>query len=475
MSAIITQNFRLDTTERFVDSLSIVDSNNDLVNAFYMGLGRPNPWDLDTQTLTEVPHLPGENDSTTNQVWQELFAMKKIAPSDLIFAAPRNKWIDGDTYVAYDDKHANIEQWPFMVISNTFNVYLCLKADGPSTRDPDVYVGIQTVGVTQTDDGYTWKYMYTVPTSIANKFLTTEFVPVQMLNADPGTGAAQALKDQWSVQASAVPGAIYNIAIDAAGDNYTQGTTTVIIDGNGTGATADAVITNNKLTGVHMTSYGSGYDYVSVTIVDAGNNPGTEASARAVLSPKGGYGSDPRYDLRAHYVAVNTVFDGSELDSIPTSNDFRQLSIIKNPKTNVSGGIVNASAVAINTAKALELNGSGFIKDNIITALGSGNSGATGFVVEFKENVLKDDGVTYTDVLYYIQNESTGFTPFADTDTVTVYQEPGDTSPPVQANVDQVNDALIKFNSGEIMFVENRDAVTRSESQMETIRLVIEF
>ena len=69
MSAIITQNFRLDTTERFVDSLSIVDSNNDLVNAFYMGLGRPNPWDLDTQTLTEVPHLPGENDSTTNQVY----------------------------------------------------------------------------------------------------------------------------------------------------------------------------------------------------------------------------------------------------------------------------------------------------------------------------------------------------------------------------------------------------------------------
>ena len=48
MSAIITSKFRLDTTNKFVESLSD--------NQFYMALGRPNAWADDT-----TPTVPYEN------------------------------------------------------------------------------------------------------------------------------------------------------------------------------------------------------------------------------------------------------------------------------------------------------------------------------------------------------------------------------------------------------------------------------
>jgi hypothetical protein len=452
MSAIITQNFRLDTTARFVDSLA--------TDTYYMGLGRPNAWALDS-TSTELPHLPGENDSTNNQVWQELFAMKKVAATDIIFASPRNNWANGTTYTGYDDKHVNIEGTRFMVVTNNFNVFLCLKADGASTIDPDT-IGVQTSGVSETSDGYIWKYMYTVPTDIANKFLTIEFVPAQKLDSDPGTGSAQALQDQWAVQQGATPGAIYNIIINSFGDNNYSASPTVTVDGNGSGAEAVAVVdSNGAITDILMQdsngapSYGSGYDYATVTITDTSGN---SATARAVLSPKGGYGADPTYDLRAHYIAFNKVFDGNENNTIPTANDFRQLSLIKNPIDNDTSVIGNNDVY--NTCKSLTVtaNSSDFTSDEIITALGAGDSGAQGHVVQYDH-----DGTTAT--IYYIQNEDTGFAPFA----------VGDTIDSVNAAVTSVNDADIVFNSGEIMFVENRDAVSRSSSQIETIRLVIEF
>ena len=53
MAAIITSKFRLDTTNKFVASLSD--------NQFYMALGRPNAWTDDS-----VPTTPYENDYTNN-------------------------------------------------------------------------------------------------------------------------------------------------------------------------------------------------------------------------------------------------------------------------------------------------------------------------------------------------------------------------------------------------------------------------
>ena len=162
MSAIITSKFRLDTTNKFVESLSD--------NQFYMALGRPNAWTDDT-----TPTVPYENDYTSNTLWENMFAMKKVDATDIVHSATRNLWVSGTTYVEYDDQDVNIESKVYFVISANNNVYMCLKAGaGASTTNPDV-TGVQTSGVINhsSSDGYIWKYMYTVNTAEVSKFLTS--------------------------------------------------------------------------------------------------------------------------------------------------------------------------------------------------------------------------------------------------------------------------------------------------------------
>ena len=201
MSAIITSKFRLDTTNKFVSSLAD--------NQFYMALGRPNAWTDDT-----TPTVPYENDYTSNTLWENMFAMKRLDATDIVHSSTRNLWVSGTTYIEYDDQDANIESKVYFVVSENNNVYICLKAGGgTSSVNPDV-LGVVTTGVHATGaDGYVWKYMFTIPNADVTKFLTSSFIPVRRITAAPAAGSDAALINQWSVQEAAVAGAIYNLKI----------------------------------------------------------------------------------------------------------------------------------------------------------------------------------------------------------------------------------------------------------------------
>ena len=68
MSAIITHDFRLDATERFVDSVS--------TTKYYLGLGKPDAWPL--VSSLEVPDALYENDNISRGVWDSLMAVKNM-------------------------------------------------------------------------------------------------------------------------------------------------------------------------------------------------------------------------------------------------------------------------------------------------------------------------------------------------------------------------------------------------------------
>ena len=497
MAAIITSKFRLDTTNKFVTSLA--------KNQFYMALGRPNAWADDT-----TPTTPYENDYTSHTLWENMFAMKKIDATDIVHSSPRNLWVSGTTYAEYDDQDTNIESKVYFVISANNNVFMCLKAGtGTSSVNPDV-IGVQTSGVHATGgDGYVWKYMYTVPTADVTKFLTSSFIPVRNLKAAPAAGADTALTNQWSVQSNAVDGAIYNLKITTGGTGYTS-IPTVTIVGDGSSATATATLTGGVITGITMTNVGTGYTHATVALSTAGGSGG---AVRPVIGPVGGYGKNPTNDLRSHYVTVNKAFTGDESSTIPDSNDFRQLSLIKNPTTlaansaAISGaasmvigqfykiltlgnssaanwatagapadyvvgtvfkaiavtstgtGTVGAiaSANAYNTCSSLTVAGNAFTADQIIEGT---VTGAKGMVVEHTGGVIS-----------YIQNEATGFGVFNHaTDNVRV-----DGTSVAGTDITAQAAPLINHQSGDVMFVENRTATTRADGQVETVRLVIAF
>jgi hypothetical protein len=510
MAAIITSRFRLDTTDKFLTSLAN--------NQFYMALGRANAWTDDT-----VPTTPYENDYTSNTLWENMFAMKKIASADIIHCTTRNLWVSGTTYVEYDDQDTNIESKVYHVISDNNNVYMCLKAgSGTSTTNPDVSPGgVVTTGVINfsATDGYIWKYMFTVPTSDVTKFLTASFVPTRVIGSEPAGGSDTALINQWSVQDNAVNGAIYNLKVTVGGTGYANGTTEAIltIAGDGTGATATAIVVGGIITGTTITSPGSWYTHATITVAGTG----TSGALRPVIGPPGGFGKNPNNDLRSHYVTINTTFTGDESGSIPDANDFRQLALIKNPlKTGATASVAisgaasmvigqfyeiltlgNSSAAnwatagaptdyivgtifkaiavtstgtgtiagvaeanAYNTCKSLTIPAglaSTYVADYLFEGHTTNTVGAKGQVIEYNNT---------SGVLHYAQNESTGFGTFLATHFTRAV---GATS--AGDDITAVTDTLINHHSGEVMFVENRTATTRADGQVETVRLVIAF
>ena len=508
MAAIITSKFRLDTTNAFVNSLSD--------NQFYMALGRPNAWTDDA-----VPTTPYENDYTSHTLWENMFAMKRVDAADIIHCSPRNLWVSGTSYVEYDDQDTNIESKVYFVISANNNVYMCLKkGTGASTTNPD-NTGVQTSGVINHSgsDGYIWKYMYTVPTADVTKFLTTSFIPVRHIKETPPAGSDSALTNQFSVQTNAVDGAIFNMKITTAGTGYTSAPT-LTIAGNGASAAATATVSGGAITGITMTNVGTGYRHAVVTISGGGGSGGV---VRPVIGPIGGFGKDATNDLRSHYVTINTVFTGDESGAIPDSNDFRQIAVVKNPiekatesatisatgsmvvgnfykiltignttdanfatagstsgnpvvgeifkaiATTLTGSSTGtiaqvAEASAYNTCKSVTIPASlasTYVADFAFEAHTSGTVGAKGIVVEYNNT---------SGVLHYVQNESTGF------GVINVNHFTRATGSSGAGNdVTAVGAPLINHHQGDVMFIENRTATTRSAGQVETVRLIIAF
>lgn len=444
MTAIISNNFRLNAAKEMVD-----DAVNN--SSYYLFVGRSEAWDSETS-----PDVPYDNTfSYHTDAWQRMTALKEITDTDITYAVPRYQWISGTTYSEYDDRDSALNTKPFYVISDNNNVYLCLKSGGISTSNPDGQ-GIQTNGVIDftASDGYIWKYLFTVSTDDTSKFLTSAFIPVRYIETQPAVGADTALSNQWDVQQNAVAGAVYNIKVSNGGSGYTSAPT-VSVTGDGTGLTATAEITGGVVTNIRVTAPGSGYNQCAITISGGG---GSGATGYAVMGPRDGFGSDPRNDLKSHYVTMNVrlVYADGQGDFI-VGNDFRQIGIIRNPYN--YGTSVVATAETLMATKSLEVAiGATFPNDSIIEGTVSG------------AKAVVDSYDSINGIIRYHQTEVTGYTDFDLGDYVRVVGDSG-----TGQDVTAINNPEVQPYSGEVIFLENRTPVNRASDQIETIKLVLEF
>jgi hypothetical protein len=142
-----------------------------------------------------------------------------------------------------------------------------------------------------------------------------------------------------------------SISVLNPGYNYT-GTPTVVITGDGTGATATAKIVNNKLYSVTVTNAGVGYTSALATIVPAvGDTTGTGASV--VVQLQGQYGTIRSYinDTIKGKVIVsanvgtidytNGIVVLSNFNPISVNNDLGQLTISCQPTTTIISSSLN--------------------------------------------------------------------------------------------------------------------------------------
>ena len=469
MAAIITTPFRVLNAENFKED--IADSNTHV----YLGIGKSDVWSTNTADTTDtIPFVPGDHINDINDAWSQMISMKKITASDVSHVVPRHDYADGESYVAWDSKNSDIYDTKFYVITSEFKVYKCIQKGPSSTSVQPVHTSaaIPAAGA----DGYRWKYMYTLTTGDSEKFLTKSFMPVKTLAESPTLADTNVnypqQQSQVSSRALATAAGIERIVIENGGSNYDAADVfTVTIEGDGTGASVvDAGVTvssGGAITAIALNNVGTDYTKAKITVTHnnaSGGAVGSGCIARAVIAPAGGHGTDPVSELGAFFVALNVqlynAIDGSDLT---VGNDFRQITIVKNP---YSSGTTIANAATLKATKALNLGSgqstSGFVVDQVIQAA-SGGSGAKAYLVEIDSTNGK---------LYYYQNEKTGFTPFANSDTVQGTLPNGGSATLASSHTTA---AEVVAGSGQVIFLENRDPISRSATQIEDIKCIIEF
>ena len=235
---------------------------------YYHWFGKENLW---TDFLSpfigssagDYPGQPSNNFRYDLHVKRDILTLKKIKPSDVSFVVKRIDWVEGQVYDMYDDAievttgygyapsysgAVTLEDSLFYVLTSEYKVYKCIwnNNNNPSTIMPTS----TSTKVVTTSDGYKWKFMYSIPVSLRNRFLTPEWMPI-----------ATALKSQYYSG-----GELRSIAIQNGGGGYGRTTTSAAVSGDGYQEINPYAITSISvdapLTG---TTGGSGY------LVKAGN------------------------------------------------------------------------------------------------------------------------------------------------------------------------------------------------------------
>jgi len=425
MASLVTSKFRVHNAQQFAEAFS--ETSNTIM---YLFIGKNTAFPNDNVPPTPV-------NSTANvefTPWRDMYAAKRITTSDVTHAVERYNWTSGTVYDQYDDQDTDLVDDDFYVMTEDYNVYKCLFNVGAaaSTTKP---TGVSTSPFT-TADGYIWKFMYTVTTSKALKFLTNDYIPVQTLLSDDGT-------DQWDVQAAAVDGGIHVVKVTSGGSGYASAPV-VTIAGDGTGATATSVITANAVTSVVISSAGTGYTRATVTFASGA------AAATAIISPKGGHGSDAIEELGGKYIMLNVRLDGTESNTFSTANEFRQVGIVRDPYLYGTSTRAVASSFRQSFKYQLSSISGTFTLDETAT---SGSNTAS--VVEFTTPNL------FTTLPLNL--------PFANSTNIT-----GGTSG-ANGTIAIITTPGLQPYSGDIIYVENRVPIARANDQIEDVKLVIQF
>lgn len=449
MAAIITKDTRLHNAKQFVEAVG--EAANTVIYTF---VGKPSSW-----TDDNAPDTPLDTYKYQAEVWDNMMAMKRVSAGDLTNAIPRNAWSSGTVYYQYNDT-ANSEvlfDSNFAVINSSYQVYKCLSNNTgtASTVEPS---GTGLTGnnllfhdVTS-QDGYTWKYMYTIGTSDWAKFGTSTFIPVSN-NSSVTTDAANAT----GIYAFR----IVNTATAATDGDY------ISIVGNGSNANAQVIVSAGTITGIKINNPGTGYTVANVT------NATLVGNIFPIVAPPEGHGYNAIDELGGVYAMVNTRLEQTDTQIPVTGFKFRQVGLLKDPflfgttliPTNAAGNTILTAFANLKMTDSSLTNAGYVVAGNVLTGQ---TSGANATIVGYTGNVINIIRTPTTSA-----NLTANYTEFTYGETVAV----GTNTIGViaSAGVGGKGNATVRLRSGEVIYIDNRNVITRASDQVEDIHIVLEF
>ena len=496
MAAIITEKFRTHNARQFIEDFSESNQKN------YVFIGRSHAWTDDTS-----PPAPANSESEEIGAFEDMIALKAVSSTDISHGLVRYNWTTGTKYDEYRDNYSasnttnvtgvsNFFDGRGYVITDEFKVYKCLRT-GVNSSNVIINSTVKPTSVSTTIPevtadtgaslGYMWKFMYSVTASDVIKFVTNDFIPVKTLGAKAsvsgsgtnggfGTTATNDGSAQWDVETAGVDGAIFHYTVTAAGSGYTSGASTtftvnVPVRGDGSGAEVTLSFVSGVLDQVYHrsgTSYwGSGYKRASLPTIGSGITGIANGSAATVhihMSPINGHGANPIEELGGNYAIVNSRLEfGEGGGDFPTDNDFRRIGLIKNPVKSDGGTISNLDSMTATNMLTVDNAASISVDDLLTDAASESATTAKVRVVSKTSNTLKTLPVANTGGEYVA---------FANSDAV--YKAGVKVADVTASGVSASHPEMTRF-TGQILYVENRGAVSRAADQIEDIKLIIEM
>ena len=346
----------------------------------------------------------------------------------------------------------------FYVRNSSDQVFKCLfnNNGAQSNTMPEITIGgdLPENPYIETVDGYKWKYMYSIPTGLKNKFFTDKYMPV--------------IRDTI-VFDNAKNGRIDIIKIINGGSGYYAGSSVnnysvVNVTGDGTLANVSVDVVNGVIVDINILNGGNNYTTATVTVADPLQQAiGNTANLQAVISPQYGHGFDPQRELGGSSVMVSLDFDGDVEGNLPVQNDgtdlIRQICIAKDVQY-ANGTFGTASYFPMYTQIITSNPPVDFVHNETVYV------GASFATSTFSAKVAHFDNNTNT---LYVNNIVGDI---SDIENETIYQKD---SPSSFAKVFNLIQPSINIFSGEILFIENRAKITRNADQTESTKFVVEF
>ena len=517
MAAIITDQIRILNAKNFVAGVTST------ANAYYSFIGLPNPTEVQSDWDTDPPS-PKDNFEEEDSYWDTMVALKKINSSDVRQVVPRRKWSSGTTYDMYRNDYSrtntaavsgatNLYAATYFVLNTDYRVYECLQngtdPDNPNGRpslDEPTFTDLEPRSAGTSGDGYIWKYLYTIKPSDIVKFESTDYIPVP---ADWDTNT-----DDAAVRDNAVDGSIKIVTISNAGVGIGTADavyTKVPIKGNGSNAECTVTInSSSQVSDVTVSTQGSGYTYGSVDLVAGGVPTGTTRPVLdVVISPPGGHGKNIYRELGAYNVLLySRIENDNENPDFVTGNQIARVGLVCNPQAFDSTALLSVDKAT--AAAALRLSGAGyssatFTADAYFTQTVATGTTAAGRVINYDQTtgVLKywqdkslagfnTVGAAVTDPTYGFKLNAFTSTPETG-GSLTIVPSTGsnlaiDTSFTGVSTVinsrtyylgqeftNGIGNPEAKKYSGNIIYVDNRPSITRSSTQKEDIKIILQF
>ena len=502
MAAFVTDQFRILNASNFVDSVS--DENNSyyaflgLSNPTAVGFGRTSDWD------TNVPS-PTDNFQYSSHYKDTALFGKKITSSNARRVIRKVEWTANTAYDMYRHDYSNLNPTPvsgtlrlydanYYVITSEFKVFICIDngSSGTNTPNRSLYEPTSTqVEPSQAglgDDGYLWKYLFTISPSDIIKFDSTQYVALPNDWSTSTNTDIETIREggDYNIQ----PNQIKKVYVENGGTGYDSGTYNII--GDGSGAQVSLNVSSGVIQSVDISSGGSGYTF---GVVDLSSNPGTGAKLIPIIPPSRGHGYDIYKELGADRVLMYARFDDSTKD-FPTDTKFSQIGIIKNPEQYSSQTIYSGNTFSSLYSIVLTSIPSSFNIGDEITQI-QGTVTAKGYVasIDSETKVLKyyqDRSLAFSNG--YDQQDSdnnAGLYPFDNSNTISFGSGgSADVDSSVNGSTITIDNKLVDLGSnftnglanpeinnktGDIIYIDNRPVVERDSRQKEDIKIILEF